>query len=207
MNGKAPAENRCWDTDAGTPAFTGVRDLLSSYGQPTEDDMAETKIRDMFIIGLRNAYAMEKQALGMMMPQLSRLEHYPEIAAKLERHIGETEDQLKRLERILKDMDEDYLNLKDMILSFTGPTTVMSHASVDDKVLKDALTDFAFENYEIAAYKSLLTIADAGNFGSAKDLLQETLTEEQSMAKWLNDNLPAVTRKFLLMWEGDGAAA
>lgn len=169
--------------------------------------MAETEIRDMFVIRLRNAYAMENQALGMMRPQLSRLEHYPEVAAKLERHIGETEDQVKRLERILEDMDENYLNLKDTILSFAGPTTVMSHASVDDKVLKDALTDFAFENYEIAAYKSLMTIADAGNFGDAKDALQETLAEEQSMAKWLDDNLPAVTRKFLLMWEGDAPAA
>lgn len=77
--------------------------------------------------------------------------------AKLEQHIGETEDQIRRLERILEDLDEDYLNLKDMILSFTSPTTVMSHGGVSDVVLKDALTNFAFENYEIAAYKSLLT--------------------------------------------------
>ena len=113
--------------------------------------MAETEIRDMFVTGLRNAYAMENQALGMMRPQLSRLEHYPEVAAKLDRHIGETEDQVTRLERILEDMDENYLNLKDTILSFAGPTTVMSHASVDDKVVKGALADFAFEKYQIGA--------------------------------------------------------
>lgn len=169
--------------------------------------MAETEIHDMFVIGLRNAYAMENQALGMTRPQPSRLENYPEVAAKLEQHIGETEDQIRRLERILGDLDEDYLNLKDMILSFTSPTTVMSHASVSDEVLKDALTDFAFENYEIAAYKSLLTIADAGNFDEAKHALRESLAEEQAMAKWIDDHLPQITRKFLLMWEGDGRLA
>ncbi|NTJ63042.1 ferritin-like domain-containing protein [Agrobacterium rhizogenes] len=169
--------------------------------------MAQTEIHDMFVIGLRNAYAMENQALGIMRPQLSRLEHYPEVAAKIEQHIDETEDQISRLEHILKDMDANYLDLKDMILSYTTPTTVMSYTGSGDAVLKDAFGDFAFENYEIATYKSLLTIADAGNFGEAKSALQESLVEEQAMAKWLDDNLPAVTRKFLLMWEQDAPLA
>jgi len=173
-------------------------------GLPKEETMAETEIHDMFVIGLRNAHAMENEALSMMRPQLPRMDRYPEVAAKLEQHISETQDQIIRLEHILEELDENYLSVNDMVLSFNGATAVMSHAGMGDAVLKDAFADFAFENYEIAAYKSLLTIADAGNFREAKDALQASLAEEQSMARWLDDNLPLVTQKFLLMWEGDG---
>ena len=35
--------------------------------------------RDIFIVGLRNAHAMENQALSIMKPQSSRIESYPQV--------------------------------------------------------------------------------------------------------------------------------
>jgi hypothetical protein len=40
-----------------------------------------SKTRDIFVIGLRNAHAMENEALSSMKPQLSRIENYPQVAA------------------------------------------------------------------------------------------------------------------------------
>ena len=60
-----------------------------------------TSAHDVFITGLKNAHAMENQALSIMKPQLSRIEHYPEVAAQLDLHIRETENQMQRLEQIL----------------------------------------------------------------------------------------------------------
>ena len=57
---------------------------------------------DVFIDGLRNAHAMEKQALSIMQPQLNRLEHYPQVSALLDRHIRETEVQIQRIDQISK---------------------------------------------------------------------------------------------------------
>ena len=40
--------------------------------------MAEnSETRSVFITGLRNAHAMENQALSIMKPQVSRIENYP----------------------------------------------------------------------------------------------------------------------------------
>lgn len=164
--------------------------------------MAETEIRDVFVIGLKNAHAMENQALSIMKPQLSRIESYPDVAAKLEQHIGETEGQIARIEEILQGLDEDHSALKDMVLSFTGAVTAMGHTMAGDEILKNSFANFAFENFEIAAYKSLLTVADAGGFATATTGLQSNLAEEQAMAQWLDDNLAALTRKFLLLREG-----
>jgi hypothetical protein len=41
---------------------------------------------------------MENQALSIMKPQLSRIENDPEVAAKLEQHIRETDGQIVRIE-------------------------------------------------------------------------------------------------------------
>lgn len=57
--------------------------------------------RSIFVTGLKNAHAMENQALSIMKPQVSRIENYPEVADMLERHIRETEGQIERLDAIL----------------------------------------------------------------------------------------------------------
>jgi hypothetical protein len=50
--------------------------------------MTDDKTRDIFVTGLKNAHAMEKQALSIMKPQVKRIENYPEIAEQLEKHIS-----------------------------------------------------------------------------------------------------------------------
>jgi ferritin-like metal-binding protein YciE len=168
-----------------------------------EGKMAENEIRDVFVSGLKNAHAMENQALSIMKPQLPRIKGYPDIAAKLEQHIRETEGQIVRLEDVLDGLDEDRSRIKDMAQSFTGRITAMGHAMAGDEILQNSFANFAFENFEIAAYKSLLTVADAGSFSAATTALQSNLAEEQAMAQWLDENLAAVTRKFLLLRKGD----
>ena len=168
--------------------------------------MADNEIRDVFIVGLRNAHAMENQALSIMKPQLSRIENYPEVAAKLEQHIRETDGQIARLEEVLEGLGEDHSTFKDMALSFTGAMTAMGHTMAGDEILKNSFANFAFENFEISAYKSLLTVANAGGFTTAMTAIQTNLAEEEAMAKWLDDNLTAVTRKFLMLRE-EGATA
>jgi ferritin-like metal-binding protein YciE len=159
--------------------------------------MAADEIREVFVTGLRNAHAMENQALSIMKPQLSRIENYPEVAAKLEQHIRETEGQIGRIEDVLAGLNEDHSSLKDMALSFTGAIAAMGHTMAGDEILKNSFANFAFENFEMAAYKSLLTVAEAGGYGAATAALQANLAEEKAMAVWLDENIIAVTTKFL----------
>ena len=144
--------------------------------------MAEEIVREVFVTGLRNAHAMENQALSIMKPQLERIENYPELAAKLNQHIRETEGQIARIEEVLGGLDEDHSTLKDVALSFTGAMAAMGHSMAGDEVLKNSFANFAFENFEMAAYRSLITVADAGGFTQAVDALRANLAEEEGMA-------------------------
>jgi ferritin-like metal-binding protein YciE len=157
--------------------------------------------RSIFITGLRNAHAMENQALSIMKPQISRIENYPMVAARLEEHYRETENQIGRLERILADLDESPSTIKDWTLSAGGSMAAMGHSMAGDEILKNSFANFAFEHYEIAAYKSLLAIADLGGFSYSTDPLTQTLREEEAMAGWIGDNLKAVTLEFVSLSE------
>ncbi len=169
--------------------------------------MADTSAaREIFVTGLKNAHAMENQALSIMKPQVSRIENYPEVARRLEEHIRETEGQIARLEELLQQLDESHSSMKDMALSFTGAMAAMGHTMAGDEILKNSFANFAFENFEIAAYKSLLTVAEFGGFPSATSALQANLQEEQNMAKWIDDNLRTVTMRFANLREAGETA-
>jgi ferritin-like metal-binding protein YciE len=153
--------------------------------------------RTVFIDGLRNAHALEHQALGLMDRQIDHLANYPEVEARLREHRAETEQQIVRLDDILGDLGESSSGLKDAVLSISGNLAAITHTVAPDEILKNSFANFAFENFEAASYKGLITIAEVGNFTSAIPLLTQTLREEQAMAQFCDEILPAVTRKYL----------
>ena len=128
--------------------------------------MSDDETRDIFITGLKNAHAMENQALSIMKPQVKRIENYPDVAAKLEEHIRETEGQISRLDEILTSLAEENSSLKDAALSITGSMAALGHTVAGDEILKNSMANFAFEHFEIAAYRSLITIAELGGFAA-----------------------------------------
>lgn len=165
-----------------------------------------TDAKDIFITGLRNAHAMENQALSIMKPQVGRIESYPEVARRLEQHITETEGQIERLEQVLDGLGESRSSLKDAALSVSGALAALGHAMAPDEIVKNSFANFAFENYEIAAYKSLLALAEQSGNSGAADLLAENLEEEQAMADWLSQNIEAVTLQYAALRESGQTA-
>jgi uncharacterized damage-inducible protein DinB len=67
----------------------------------------------------------------------------------------------------------------------------------DDEVLKNTFANLAFENFEIASYKSLIAKARKVGDQSAISALQQTLQEEQRMATWIDENVEQVTERYL----------
>lgn len=154
-------------------------------------------LRSVFVTGLQNAHAVERQALALIDRQLDRLVRYPEIADRLRSHRLETEDQIRRLDDILGSLGERASGLKDIALSFMGNLAAMGNVMAADEVLKNQFVNAAFENFEVASYTSLVALGEAGSFPTATALLQESLREEVAMAAWVQDSLPELTLKFV----------
>ena len=159
--------------------------------------LANSSLRSIFVTGLQNAHAVENQALALIDRQLDRIVRYPEIAERLRSHRLETEVQIRRLDEILSTLNARNSSLKDMALNFVGNMAALSHVVAGDEILKDQMVNYAFENFEIASYRSLIALAEAGDFPSATSLLRETLGEEEAMAAWVLDSLPGLTLKYV----------
>jgi ferritin-like metal-binding protein YciE len=157
---------------------------------------AETA-RSLFVTGLKNAHALEQQASQIIGRQLDRIESYPEVADRLRKHLDETRTQQQRVEEILGSMNESYSALKDFALGFMGNIASLAHAPAPDEILKNSFANLAFENYEIAAYTSLIALGEANGANAALPALKQTLQEEQDMAKWVADHLKSLTLTFL----------
>src|SRR4051812_25999739 len=112
--------------------------------------------RDLFITGVRNAHAMERQAEEMLERQVDRMTDYPDLLTRLREHLRETKEQQKRLESILEEVDSSPSTVKDLALSLGANIAAMGHAMAGDEVLKNTFANSALESYEIAAYKSLI---------------------------------------------------
>jgi ferritin-like metal-binding protein YciE len=154
---------------------------------------------DVFLTGLRNAHAMESQAVSIIQPQLNRLTHYPEVSELLQTHLRETEMQIGRLEEILAGIDESASMVKDTVMSMAGSMAALTHSAAPDEILKNSFANLAFENYEIAAYTSLLVVAERAGASRFVPLLEQTLQEEREMADAIERMLPGVTERFVTL--------
>jgi ferritin-like metal-binding protein YciE len=152
--------------------------------------------RELLITGLRNAHAMETQAQELMERQVERTGDYPEVQQRLKRHLTETKQQMARLEDCLRQCGEAESTLKDTATSLMANMQAMMHAMAGDEILKNTFANNAFENFEIAAYKSMLALCkQAGVDLSAP--LQQSLREEEEMAQWVDSHVEGITLQYL----------
>src|SRR3954454_16802008 len=129
--------------------------------------------------------------------QSERLSDYPEVQARAQTHLRETEGQLNRLEQCLSSLGVSTSTLKDTTQSVMGNMMALGHSMAGDEILKNTFANNAFEHFEIAAYKSLLTLCGPAGADGARPLLDQSLKEEEAMAAWVDDNVAKVTLAFL----------
>ena len=153
--------------------------------------------REILVTGLKNAYALESHAADVTENQASRLGDYPELQRRVQQHHEETLGQRDRLGECLSQLGESPSNLKESVLRLVGNLQTMFHATADDEVLKGTFASVSLEHYEIAAYRSLIAMAEACSERSVAEVCRQNLREEEAMAEFLDRNIEQVTRAYL----------
>jgi ferritin-like metal-binding protein YciE len=146
---------------------------------------------------LRDAHAMEEQAEQMLSAQASRIESYPELSAGIERHLQETKSQRERLKQCLARRGTASSGMKDMAGKFTALMQGLGGSMTSDEVVKGAMASYAFENFEISAYRTLVAAAQLAGDGETARVCQEICREEEAMAKQLESLLPGIATTYL----------
>ncbi len=157
----------------------------------------DPKNQELYLQGLRNAHALETQAVEIMQRQVDRLENYPEMKAGLQRHIQESEQQKRRLEQIMEAHGTSYSALKETVTGLVGNVAAIGHAFTTDEVIKNSFSNYAFEHLEQAAYKSLIAMAEVVGDEQHIPLLQQNLQEEQGFAEACEKLIVPTTKRYM----------
>ena len=154
-------------------------------------------VHEIYHTGLRNMHALEMTAIEMTERQVERLEHYPEMAARLKQHHLESEEQARRLEVILNRHGSSSSGAKNAVTSVMGNVAAALHTPAPDEVLKNTFANYAFEHQEIAAYTSLIAMAERVGDSASIGPLRQSLAEEETMAKYIQGQIVPTTARYM----------
>jgi ferritin-like metal-binding protein YciE len=142
---------------------------------------AAKNLRELFDKELRDIYWVEKELLKAI-PKAINNSSSSDLKKALEKHLKETENQVKRLENVFKELGEEpqaktckamqgLLEEADEIMSETEQGAVRD-AGIISAVQK-------VEHYEICSYGTLSSFAHTLGEDKVESLLDETLQEEK----------------------------
>jgi ferritin-like metal-binding protein YciE len=147
------------------------------------------QLADLFHDTLKDIYFAEKKVL-VALPKMAKAAESEELQAAFEKHHGETEGQLRRLEQVFKEIGEKPQGKtcaaiigildegKEIMEDYKGSP------ALDAGLLSAAQ---AVEHYEIARYGTLSAWAERLGNSNAAALLNDTLNEEKAADRALSE--------------------
>lgn len=151
----------------------------------------------VYLTGLRNQHAVETQAIGTVKNELSRMEPYPELHARMRMEREQSTEQAARLDGLLAKHGTRASLAKEAVTGTVATVAGFAHSLASDEVLKDVLAAVGFKAYEIGSYKVLITLAQAAGATEDVVVLERSMKEEQEMGDWLGSHLPSFVHAYL----------
>jgi ferritin-like metal-binding protein YciE len=138
-------------------------------------------LRDLYVEELKDLYSAENQILKAL-PRMAKAATHPRLKRAFARHEKQTQQHVKRLERICRELDvsprgKKCVGMEGLIEE--GKELIKEKPEKD--VLDAGLITAAqhVEHYEMAGYGTVRTWARVLGYESQAQLLQVTLDEEQ----------------------------
>lgn len=161
------------------------------------DSMTENQ-RDTLVTWLKDAYAMEQGIVEILERQLEQMDDMPDAREKIFQHLELTKTQAERVRACVERLGDDVSRVKSGLANFLGGVQGMSTGMAEDKIVKNALANYAIEHFEIASYMANAAAARDLGYEDIASVCETIIMEEQDMADWLEMQLPMVTRQHLL---------
>ncbi len=138
---------------------------------------------------LKDIYFAEKKILSTL-PKMMKAAKNPQLKAAFEKHRGETEEQIGRLEKVFALIDKKPQGKTcAAIVGITDEGAEIMDEYKGSPALDAGLLAAAqaVEHYEISRYGTLATWAEELGLDKAVALLEETLDEEESTDEALTE--------------------
>ena len=146
-------------------------------------------LRDLYVDGLKDLWSAEKQILKAL-PTMQKKASHPALKRAFKTHEAQTRMQVKRLERICKELGESPRGKKCVGMEgLIEEAKELLSEKPEPNVLDAGLISAAqhVEHYEMAGYGTARTWARLLGYEQQAALLEQTLEEEKATDLLLTD--------------------
>ncbi len=148
-----------------------------------------SQLEKLFEDELKDIYWAEK-ALTKAIPKMIKNATSQELIDALQNHLGETEEQISRLEQVFELVGKKAVAKKCEAMAGLLKEGEEIMEATEEGAMRDAgiiLAGQKVEHYEIATYGTLRTFASIMGMNEAADLLETTLNEEKAVDEKLTE--------------------
>jgi len=163
--------------------------------------------QDTVIAWLNDAHALELNLAQVLEHRVQDTKDHPQMQAKVQQHLEQTRRHAELLKGCIERLGGSTSAVKSTMGKVGGFFQGISTGMAKDEMVKNALADYASEQFEIASYTSLIAAAQAIGDQQTASVCQQILRDEQEMASWLQQQIPMITQEFLGMQAREHGAA
>jgi ferritin-like metal-binding protein YciE len=166
---------------------TSNRSASNSRSKSTEQ---EPMLQELFVDMMKDIYWAEKH-LTKALPKMKKAATSEELQNAFEEHLAQTEEHITRLEEAFEKLGEKAQAKKcEAMDGLTKEAETSIEETEDGSMTRDVALIVAaqkVEHYEIAAYGSLVTLANTMHMSEIASIFEETLQEEKDTDVLLTD--------------------
>jgi len=173
--------------------------------------MAEQSTRDVKLVQyLNEAYGKEKELETALNAHIAMTTKAP-YKKRLQQHLKETKGHARQVERRIKQLGGQAevvtapgpvgnaasavtAAASKAVAAAKGPLHALRGTGENEKMLKNAKTEYWNEFEEIATYRAIETLAEAVGDNDTAKLARGIRREEERMAKFLENQIPQLTK-------------
>jgi len=160
--------------------------------------MATTERDSKLVQYLNEAYGKEKELEAALEAHIGMTTRAP-YKRRLQQHLRETKDHSRRVERRIKQLGGDSQTLRQRVTgqataALKGPLHALRGKGEEERLLKNAKTEFSEEAEEIATYSAIEVFAESVSDHDTAKLARSIKREEERMANYLRGLIPQLTR-------------
>lgn len=163
--------------------------------------------QDTMIAWLNDAHALENNLIQVLEHRVKDTMNHPQMQVKVREHLEETRRHAELVKGCIERLGGNVSAIKSGMGSVSGFMQSLSTAPAKDEMVKNVLSDYASEQFEIACYRSLIAGAQALGDQDIASICQQILRDEESMARFLEQQIPQVTQEYLQMQVREHGAA
>lgn len=159
--------------------------------------------REQLIQWLGDAHAMETGIVTTLEKHIADAKGSPKVRSALTKHLRETKGHAMEMKKALASLGGSHPVLKEGVSKLANLAAGLVTTAAKDTVVKNAITDFATEHFEMACYNSLILTATGLGETKIATTCKAILKEEKAMAAQLENLFKGVNDTYLATLDDD----